>query len=498
MKQRGITPWLRSLGWRPALLAAALGLALVVPAAYKAGYPAGSQAVFVALAGIAFFAAIFADEDATFASLRSGPALALGGLGLLSGISAAWTLIGRVDSFRWGLVVIAYGGLTVAGAVFARRPRGVLVIAASVAVLAAGEAAVGLTAAALHQLPYAERIGGSWRAGGTFEYSSALALLEVMALPVLIAAMLRARTIVAAAAAAAIGLAAGAIVISESRIEVAMAMVVCVAALLLPARTVRRSRRETVAAILLLTLAGAAVRAAVGGYVPPHQMGGSARRLFEVAAIAIACGVIWAPLHALARRLRWPFSYRPPPAALVLVALVLAALAFVITTAPLHGRGIAPSAGFLHGRSGQWHAAWRAFLDRPVLGAGADGYLAASAVYQGRAPVRYAHDLPLESAAELGVAGIVVVVLLYVTVGALLWRSRHDRRVWLVRPGVAAFMIANLVDWEWHLPLSSAVWALQLGAVIALSPSPSPSKSPSQAPVPARRRPPARVRAAQR
>lgn len=491
LTQPNIAQQLKHAGRRTVALAGALVLALAVPAAYQAGYPPAAQAVFVALGGLAFVAAIFADEEAAFVSARSGPTLALGGLGLLGVLSAAWTLIGPVDSLRWGLVVVAYGALTVAAAVFARQSRGVLIIASAVAVLAAAEAALGLGAAALRELPYAERIGGSWRAGGTFEYSAGLALLQVMALPALLSFMARGRPVVAGAAAAAGALAAGTIVTSESRIELAMAMVICAAAVLWPARTAGRSRREAIAAIVVLVVAGVAVRAALGGYVPPHQIGGSTRRLLELVATAVGCGLVWPWWRAAVRRLRWSISSRPRRGLLALGALGLAVLAFLVSTAPLHGRGIEPSAGLLHGRSGQWRAAWRSFADRPVLGAGAGGYLAASVTYQGRAPVRYAHDLPLEAGAELGVGGIAITVVLYASVGVLLWRSRRARGAWLVGPGVAAFLVANLVDWEWHLPLSSAIWAVQLGAVMALvSAGPEPPR-----PVPASERARPRARA---
>ena len=45
-------------------------------------------------------------------------------------------------------------------------------------------------------------------------------------------------------------------------------------------------------------------------------------------------------------------------------------------------------------------------------------------------------------------------------------RGRPD--AWLVVPGVLAFLAANLVDWEWYLPLAGAAWALALGAVVVL------------------------------
>jgi hypothetical protein len=50
----------------------------------------------------------------------------------------------------------------------------------------------------------------------------------------------------------------------------------------------------------------------------------------------------------------------------------------------------------------------------------------------------------------------------------LLWRIRNDPRAWLVAPAVAAFLLANLVDWPWHLAGLGAVWAAALGACVAI------------------------------
>jgi O-antigen ligase len=257
---------------------------------------------------------------------------------------------------------------------------------------------------------------------------------------------------------------------SESRLELALAIVTAVAAMAWPAR----SRASTVAAVALLTVAGTAVRLTVGGYVAPGHVAGGALRLAELAVIVAATAGAWlvvrTPIRSAARR-RF-IRHHPPKSIVWLLAIGVAGAAFVIGTAPLHGRGIEPIAGFLHGRASQWSAAWRAFGDRPALGAGAGSFLAASARYQGPAPVRYAHDLPLEAAVELGVAGLLATVALYATTVAAAGAEalRRPSEAWLVVPGVVAFLVANLVDWEWDLPLSGAVWAVVLGGMIAAAP----------------------------
>ena len=80
----------------------------------------------------------------------------------------------------------------------------------------------------------------------------------------------------------------------------------------------------------------------------------------------------------------------------------------------------------------------------------------------------YAHNLPLEAWAEMGPLGLALVLGLYASAGTLLWRIRRHPDAWLVAPGVAAFLLANLVDWPWHLAGATAIWAICLGGCLAL------------------------------
>src|SRR5205807_1553513 len=100
-----------------------------------------------------------------------------------------WTIADTGDALRWGLVTLAYGAIVVAAGVIALRPRGLTWIAATVCSLAAVSGIVGIVAACTTGEPLADLIRGSWRPGGTLEYSAALALLEVSALPALLSAM---------------------------------------------------------------------------------------------------------------------------------------------------------------------------------------------------------------------------------------------------------------------------------------------------------------------
>jgi O-antigen ligase len=94
----------------------------------------------------------------------------------------------------------------------------------------------------------------------------------------------------------------------------------------------------------------------------------------------------------------------------------------------------------------------------------------ASARHQPGNPVRFAHSLPLELAAELGIGGIALAIALYAAAARALWRARRDRAAWLLGPAVAAFLAASLVDWPWHLAGSGALCAAALGGLLGAAP----------------------------
>ena len=103
-------------------------------------------------------------------------------------------------------------------------------------------------------------------------------------------------------------------------------------------------------------------------------------------------------------------------------------------------------------------------IARSPVGSAAFG--TASLRYQEPPPVRFAHNLPLESWAELGVAGALLALVLYGGSIGLVWSRRRAPAAWLLGPAVLAFLVANLFDWPWHVPASGAVFAISLGALV--------------------------------
>ena len=145
-----------------------------------------------ALAAAAAFVVVVALAGWSATALRSPAVLALAGLAVLSALSAAWTIASAEDALRWGAVIAGLALIAVAASIVSARV-GVVPVAAVVALLAAAAGLVGLYGAGARVEPLAQRLGGQWSPGGPLEYSPALALMQVSALPLFWWAMARGR-----------------------------------------------------------------------------------------------------------------------------------------------------------------------------------------------------------------------------------------------------------------------------------------------------------------
>ena len=397
--------------------AAILLMTVAVTMLEGGGFDASSQSVFVALAGVALLAAMGLDSQMVVRAVRSPLALTLTALAILSVASAAWTVAEPTEALRSGLVIGGYAAVFVAATTLARR-TGPWPFAVAIAILALVEGIIGLNAVATHTLPDAERIAGAWRPGGTFEYPPALAILQVGALPVLCGLLGRRSRLLAVGAGAALTLAGAVLALSQSRLAIALAAVLL--ATLVLRRRARRPARMAVVATIALVVAGALLAPTIlGAHAGPAARGR---------------GVAAAPTAS--RRL----AARP-------------------------GHGITRNSDWLHGRGHEWGAALQTWLDRPLLGAGAGAYYTASAPHQGSASSRYAHDLPLELAAELGILGLLLSIALYASTAWSISRALHTPALWLLAPMAIAFLASNLLDWTWHLAGLGALWAAASGAL---------------------------------
>jgi hypothetical protein len=448
---------------------AALAGAVGVTTVNGGGFDASSQAIFVALAGVALLAGAMPGGVAVSAAARSSFALALVGIAALSLLSAAWTVDGRTTAIRSGLVVAGYAAVFVTAAGVAKQ-TGPGPFATAIAALAFLEAILGLHAVAMHSLPDAERIDGAWRPGGTFEYPPALVILEISALPALGSFMNKRSFLVAGGAAAAATLAGAMISLSGSRLGLAMTALLLALMILRPADDQPRSI-AAVATATFVAVGGLIATTALGGHVSATTPGASWSGVAKMVAVAMALGVLWLLMRQAA-------AFRDRPwltVAVCFTAIAIATSAWAIHNgAPSPSEGAAPDHGvaavhqhgdFLHGRGREWSAALQTWSDHPLLGAGAGAYYTASLSHQGSAPTRYAHDLPVELAAELGVIGLLLGIVLYASAAQLVSRAINTPGLWLLAPCVVVFLASNLVDWTWHLAGLTALWAAAAGAL---------------------------------
>jgi hypothetical protein len=147
----------------------------------------------------------------------------------------------------------------------------------------------------------------------------------------------------------------------------------------------------------------------------------------------------------------------------VAVAVALAALAVVLAR-PLAARFAAPAPDTRdahrlvtlsgHGRTRLWRIAWQEGRDHPVLGGGAGTWRRHAVRAEGLDAPANAHSLYLETFAELGVVGL---LLLVGALAVVLTRAHEPAAAALL----AAFVVHAAVDWDWQLP------AVVLPALIA-------------------------------
>jgi O-antigen ligase/polysaccharide polymerase Wzy-like membrane protein len=380
--------------------------------------------------------------------------LALAGL---QALSAAWAIVPAGDSLRAAALTVGYAAFMVAGSTQSAHR-----LAAVIAVVAGVTGLMGLVSASLYSHAFAERIEGGWRPEGPFGYPPALALVQVFALPALVTAVVRARPALAGLAAAGMAVAGGVLVLVANRVSLAFAIAVLGIAFAVSAR-----RGLTVLALGLLAVAALAFHQLLGGWTSRFAGAGPGTAL---AVLGVICGL--ALLWILVRRplgstgLDRNLAVRPAFAAGAALAAV-AIVAGLFSAGALSARRFDAHQSFTHGRTWMWSAAYHSAVQRPLYGFGAGSFFEATVSRQpghGRV-TRFAHDLPLEMGVESGIAGVLLALALYAAVGRALWRARGSPALWLLGPAAAAFLLANLVDWPWHLAGVGALAALALGGL---------------------------------
>ncbi len=425
----------------------ALAVLAVLAVGWRGGYSADSRSAVVVLAGLALVCALWTAPEATARACREPIVLALAALAAVTALSAAWTIGAPNTALRDAAVVLALATVVVVAAA-QPAPWGhaglLLVVALSCAVS-------GLLATIATTAPHALPICGTWRPAGPFEYPPTLALVCVGALPAALAIAGDRRRAFAAIGVLAAWLLATTIALTANRTGIALG------ALAIAATAVLAPRERAVAPFCLGVLAAASASTLV-------LAGDLARADALHVAIAITFGVAGAALlPSLAERPRARRS-RGRWSAIVAVAALLAATAGVLAEPTGCGGELS------HGRLGIWRAAIDTAGERPLQGFGAGTFLTSSRSHQltqRPVPTRYAHDLALESWVEVGLAGLLAVLAWYAAVARAVFTRRRASGAWVLIPAVAAFPLANLLDWPWELTGSGVLWAIAAGGLLA-------------------------------
>jgi hypothetical protein len=218
---------------------------------------------------------------------------------------------------------------------------------------------------------------------------------------------------------------------------------------------VDRNPRQLVGAILVLGPAAAAVAAAAAHsrLNDPETVGGEAARQGRLLAVWIVLGAV---ALALARPTvemvgpwlgRLPSGRRGLPATIVGVALVSAAFFATRWGGPLLTSGYRPV---------YWHVAWREYVAHPWLGSGAGTFGDYWQHYGNQAitgGALDAHNLYLETLAELGPIGLALLVALLVLLLASALRARWHPFASAATGAYVAFLAHAALDWDWEMPV---------------------------------------------
>ena len=106
-----------------------------------------------------------------------------------------------------------------------------------------------------------------------------------------------------------------------------------------------------------------------------------------------------------------------------------------------------------NGRTEQFHTAWQQVTDHPVLGGGAGSF--AEYWFQHRrvaATVHDAHNLYLETLAELGALGLLLLGLVLGSPLAAIRRARSSPLAAAACAAFIAFLAHAFIDWDWEMP----------------------------------------------
>jgi hypothetical protein len=135
-----------------------------------------------------------------------------------------------------------------------------------------------------------------------------------------------------------------------------------------------------------------------------------------------------------------------------------------------------------NGRSEHWHTAWQQASSHPLLGGGAGTY--DEFWFQHRrlyTDVHDAHNLYLETLAELGPLGLLLLTVGLVVPLAAVRRARSSPLAAVACAGYVAYLLHAAADWDWEVPsvtLAALFCGIALLAAARREGEPRPLRSP--------------------
>jgi hypothetical protein len=137
-----------------------------------------------------------------------------------------------------------------------------------------------------------------------------------------------------------------------------------------------------------------------------------------------------------------------------------------------------------NGRTQQFHTAWQQVTDHPVLGGGAGSYDQYWFQHR-RVPftVHDAHNLYLETLAELGAPGLLLLALVLGVPLAAVRRARSSPLAAVACGAFIAYLAHAFVDWDWEMPavtIAALFCGLALLAAARSQDEPKPLRPPAR------------------
>ncbi len=437
------------------LVAAGPFAVLVALAAAQGGYfPAAWRWSALALFALLAVAALLGAYP-RLGRLELGTLVAMAALAGWIALSPVWSVDPHASRLELQRALVYVGGLWLALVVAAprRAERVVHGLLLALALVVAGSLAQWtLAGGGTLEVP-----GQGILLVGPLGYANALGILAALAALLALGVAAHAAAGRACAAAAAVVPVCHAVVL----LAASRGAWIALAGGLLFALALERSRGRLLVAVLATTPASLVALAAVERW---SLFSGTAAARVELVLVLAGAGGLAAccALASSGLRLRRRGS-----------RAVIAALLGAAALAALGGVLVRPPSASLGTRGHYWRVALEQYRDHPLLGSGAgtfEGFwLESLPVPEG---VRDAHSLYLETLAELGPMGLLLVLVALGLPLVAARSARHARFGPIAAGTYLAFLLHAGIDWDWEMPAVTLAGLLAGAALLASRPRP--------------------------